>query len=262
MFKLCSLASGSKGNAIFVSDGNTKMLVDCGISYSNLCEELCDIGEDVRDLSGVVVTHEHIDHVRGLEKLVEAGVPVYAHSRTARAVNIRLRANVPFEPVSGEYEAGFFVGSLEIRPFRVPHDATYPLAYSFLSDGEKLSVVTDLGHVTVGVCNNVKDSDILLIESNHDVAMLLAGNYPNYLKQRILGERGHLSNTATGDFLSRGLTGRTKRIILGHLSEQNNTPSLAYDTVAAALSESGLSDTDVGLSVATQHEHSELIIAK
>lgn len=253
------MASGSKGNAVFVSDGNTKLLLDCGISLTSLKSALDDIGESVSSLDGVVVTHEHIDHIRGLPALTHAGVPVYAHERTARAINYRLREDLSFVENTAEYESGFSVGTVLVQPFRVPHDATYPLAYSFSSHNEKLTVATDLGHITVGIAKNIEDSEVLFLESNHDVDMLMNGSYPEYLKRRIIGNNGHLSNVAAGSFLARILNGTTRRVVLGHLSEQNNTPELAYDTVAAELEKSGVRDTDVGLAVATQRVRSELI---
>ncbi len=251
MLRICSLSSGSKGNSIYIASDTTEILVDFGMSYAYVCDALKSIGTDISNIAGVVVTHEHADHVCGLLKASQEGIKVYAHARTTLAINAKYgriqTENLPF------YDGGFVVGDITVLPFRVPHDAVYPLAYSFVSDGDKITVATDIGHPTEGIINNVKGSRILLLEANHDREMLLAGDYPEKLKKRIDGANGHLSNENALEILKRVVTPQTKRIILGHLSEHNNTPELAFQTIIDGLRRNGIVDgKDVTVDVAVQ----------
>lgn len=234
MLKLVSLASGSKGNATLILSDKSALLVDAGVSYSRLCQELDGFGLTPSMLDGVVITHEHADHIKALPKLCEA-CKIYAHPLTAKAVYDRQGALKNVAKVDN-YEGGFAVGNINVLPFRIPHDAEYPLAYSFESDGARCSVATDIGVPTHGVLRNIKDSEVVLLESNHDITMLKEGSYPWHLKTRILSDKGHLSNDATARIVKR-LVGQSnvKHLILGHISENNNTEELAFNTVKSAL---------------------------
>ena len=251
MLSLCSLSSGSKGNCIYIASDTTEILVDFGMSYAYVQDALQKIGTDVKNISGVVVTHEHADHVCGLLRASQEGLKVYAHARTTLAINAKCgriqTENLPF------YDGGFAIGDITVLPFRVPHDAVYPLAYSFIEGGDKISVATDIGHPTEGIINNLKTSRILLLEANHDREMLLGGDYPDRLKKRIDGANGHLSNETAAEILKKVISPKTKQIVLGHLSENNNTPELAFQTIVDSLSREGIVEgRDVLVDVATQ----------
>lgn len=247
MLRLIPLASGSKGNATLIISDGSALLVDAGISYSRIVKELADRGLTPSDLSGVVITHEHADHIRGLDKLSER-CDVYAHPLTIKEICQKMTLKNVKDV--NNYEGGFTVGDIEVIPFRIPHDAAYPLAYSFKAGHARCSVATDIGMLTRGVLRNVRESALVLLEANHDVTMLREGKYPPPLKARILSENGHLSNEQAGR-LAHLLDGRSEvqTIVLGHISENNNTEQLAYDTVKSALGE----DSSITLGIAHQH---------
>lgn len=256
MLKLISLASGSKGNATLIISNKSALLVDAGISYSRLCEEMELLGFKPSMLDGVVITHEHADHIKALPAL-SAQCGVYAHPDTAREIYYRQGALKNVVDVDN-FEMGFTVGDIKVLPFRIPHDAVYPLAYSFECDGARCSVATDIGVPTLGVLRNVKDSEVVLLESNHDVTMLKEGRYPPMLKARILSDRGHLSNEAAAKIVRR-LSGHSniRHIMLGHISENNNTEQCAYDAVSEALRD--MDDKNISLHLAHQNRISEVL---
>ncbi len=253
--RLVSLASGSKGNATLILSDKTALLVDAGVSFSRLREELRDFGLSPSSLDGVVITHEHADHVKGLPKLSEY-CRVYVHPLTAKQIyfkcgDIKNVVDVDY------YEGGFTVGDIDVEPFRIPHDAAYPMAYSFRVGEARCSVATDIGVPTLGILRNIRDSRAVLLEANHDETMLKEGKYPPYLKARILSDRGHLSNDATARIAERlAADSAVRDIMLGHISENNNTEKLAYDTVCATLLKC---DSDIVLHVASQRVRSEVL---
>lgn len=251
--KICSLGSGSKGNCTLISSGNCKILVDAGIAFSNIKRLLSEIGEDVKDINAVVVTHEHSDHILSLDKLHGEGIPVYAHVRAQQAI---LKKTGPIDFVKEDfYDGGFMVEDILVRPFRLPHDACYPLGYSFECGGDKVSVATDIGHVTDGVIDNLAGSRIVLLEANHDRELLLHNpKYPAILKKRIDGMRGHLSNDDAAAIARKILSGKLERLILAHLSEKNNSPELAFSAVVEGLTKEGVREgRDLTVEVALQH---------
>ena len=252
--KLCSLRSGSKGNAVLVYTDRTKILVDCGISGKALGGCLSEAGISPDELSAVVVTHEHSDHIKGVGVLMRRyGLPAYANSETWAAMvddlgklndeNIRIfKGTEPFE-----------IGDIGVCPFDIPHDAAHPVGYSFQSGGEKVSVATDIGELTEGIFRAVRGSGTVLLEANHDVNMLEIGSYPWPLKRRIRGNLGHLSNDEAGKAAEWLTKLGTRQIILGHLSEENNYPGIALKTVSNALEAAGIiPGRDVMLDVATR----------
>lgn len=253
--KLVSLASGSKGNAALILSDRTAVLVDAGVSFSRIQRGLRDFGLSPSSLDGVIVTHEHSDHVKGLPMLSEC-CRVYVHPLTAKEIYYRVGDIKNVENVD-DYEGGFTVGDIEVEPFRIPHDAAYPLGYSFRVGSARCSVATDIGVPTHGLLRNIKDSSVVLLEANHDVTMLREGKYPPYLKARILSDRGHLSNDSTARIAVR-LSGdsEVKHILLGHISENNNTERCAYEAVRAALDACG--DEEINLHIAAQNMRSEV----
>ncbi len=251
--KLVSLASGSKGNSTLILSDNTALLVDAGISYTRICKELKPFGLNVDMLDGIVVTHEHADHICALPKLAEH-TKIYAHPLTSREMCVRLGGLKNLVDVDN-YENGFSVGDIKVSPFRIPHDAAYPLAYTFCACGGKVSVATDIGRPTIGVFNNISKSQIVLLEANHDVEMLKNGKYSPWLKDRILSDKGHLSNDATAIIAERLVGTEVREILLGHLSENNNLPNLAFETVKEKVEARG---GGINLSVASQKFVSEV----
>ena len=252
-FQVVMLASGSKGNAALISTDSQRFLVDVGISCRELVKRMQQVGAAPEELDGVFVTHEHVDHVKGIVTFAKKyQVPLYASQGTWRAVFSRYpelnRANCR---LTGQR---LLVGDVSIACFATSHDAAQPQGYSFLwrSGETKCTYVTDTGFVTPAVREAVQGSDVLILEANHDVEMLKNGSYPYELKQRILGTRGHLSNNTAGQFLLQ-LEKMPRRIFLAHLSEQNNLPKLALDTVKNILdSKKRLQETR--LLVANQHQ--------
>lgn len=252
--KLVSLSSGSKGNATLILSDSTAVLLDAGVSFSRIESALREFGLTPAMLDGVVLTHEHDDHVRALPKL-EKYVSIYAHPLTAEALN---RRNMRLENYADVdcFEQGFEIGDIKVEPFRIPHDAAYPLAYSFCCGHARCSVATDIGVPTVGLLKNIKNSEVVLLEANHDLDMLKNGNYPLRLKERILSSRGHLSNDAAGRVAQLLVGSDVRQLILGHISENNNTENIAYSTVQNALESAG--NSQIELSVAHQGRRSEV----
>ncbi|HIV85793.1 MAG TPA: MBL fold metallo-hydrolase [Candidatus Monoglobus merdigallinarum] len=250
--ELYPLKSGSKGNSCLVYTKNTKILVDCGISGKAASDALSQIGVAPDELSGIVVTHEHTDHIKGVGILARRyKLPVYANAKTWEAMRgsigkISDSCVKVFDGVSS-----FSVGDLGIKPFDIPHDAAMPVGYCFDDGIERGAVATDMGVLTEEVMRAIGGCKTVLLESNHDINMLETGSYPYSLKQRIKGSLGHLSNDTAAKGAELLVKMGAERIILGHLSEENNFPALAYETVKSALACSGIvAGRDIALSVA------------
>ena len=232
--RMASLSSGSSGNAIYVGTEETHLLVDAGISNRRIEKGLNEVGIPADGLNALMVTHEHSDHVQGLSVLMKKhAVPLYATEGTLQALKRKGILDHCPEELVHVVRAGepFLVGDVKISPFSVDHDAAEPVAYRFDSGNTAAAVATDMGHYTEETVRRLKGLDCILIESNHDIRMLEAGPYPYPLKRRILGDFGHLSNESAGRLLSEILNDNVKKIILGHLSKENNLPELAFETV-------------------------------
>lgn len=234
MLELCSIASGSSGNCICVGDANTHVLIDAGISGKRIEEGLNEIELKTSEMQGILVTHEHIDHIAGLGVLARRyGIPIYATEETVQAV-LHTKSVGKIEKglfqIIQPYEE-FQIGELVIRPISISHDAANPVAYKVKNNERSIAVVTDLGTYDQDLVEELQGLDALLLEANHDINMLQMGGYPYPLKQRILGERGHLSNERSGQLLSQLLHDDFKEVSLGHLSKENNYEELAYEAV-------------------------------
>lgn len=239
-----SIASGSSGNCIYVGSETTHLLVDVGISRKRTAEALKDLDLELRDIDGIFITHEHSDHINGLPMIAKkTDMPIYATKGTIEAMLSmpKLCEIDPARYVAIRPDEKITVKDMQIDPMRISHDAADPVGYRVYYGRKKACVCTDLGCYTDYTVECLKDSDVLLIEANHDVNMLQVGRYPYLLKRRILGDRGHLSNASSGQLLSRVLNGHMKGIFLGHLSQENNLPELAFETVRVELLSS---DTD------------------
>ena len=240
------LASGSTGNAILIDFKHTKILVDAGISTKRIKNSLAELGTSIEELSGVFITHEHRDHVSGLATMTKKyNVPVYASMNTWSAMYCR---ELLPDQCCKVLPASLDIGQVKVEPFSIFHDAADPVGFRFYNEGTKCSVVTDLGFVTETVKEAIALSDVLVLESNHDIDMLEKGPYPWHLKRRIMSNRGHLSNYDAGWTLARLEKKPSMQVFLVHMSQKNNDPQLAMDTVGTILTEQGYSlDSEIQL---------------
>lgn len=228
--EIIALASGSKGNALYVSSGETSVLIDAGISAREVERRLCLFGKSAADLSGIVISHEHIDHIRGVGPLARRfELPVYVTETTYRAAEPGLM-KLPLLSLI-DPEAPFEIGTLWFSPFLISHDAVEPLGFSLTDGTLRVGVATDLGIVTQLVRENMRGSHVAVIEFNHDPDMLMEGPYPWDLKQRIRGRKGHLSNPMASKFVETIFHADLEKVVLAHLSETNNTPEVAMQSL-------------------------------
>ena len=239
MLEVRTLASGSSGNCLLVRGGDTRLLVDAGISCRRIVNALRELGVEPRELTGVLITHEHADHIAGLATLTrQYRLPVYASRGTGwelcRRIAFVEEVLRPFEP--GE---AFQAGDLEAVSFPTSHDAAQSVGYVLSHGGKRAAVATDLGHVTAEVARAVRGADLLVCEANHDVEWLRSGPYPYPLKARILGDRGHLSNEAGAELAWTAVEGGARAVVLAHLSHENNTPARALEVVGGVLARRG-----------------------
>lgn len=232
--KFGTIASGSSGNCLYVGNEETHILVDAGISCKRICEGLKAFALEGKDIQGILITHEHADHISGLGVLSRKfHIPIYATEGTLRQISEngtlgKIDSDL-FQPIEAGRE--FKVGNLSMESFSISHDAVDPVSF-LVRDGEKkVGMVTDLGYYDEAIVERLKDSNLLYVEANHDIHMLQAGPYPYYLKRRILGERGHLCNEKAAQLVTELMNHRLKQVILGHLSKENNYPDLALATV-------------------------------
>ena len=262
--RLCSIASGSSGNCIYVGTDATHILVDVGISGKKAETGLNTLGLTCRDNDGIFITHEHIDHISGLGVLARKyGIPIFATKGTIAAIKQTKSVGTIdedlFQTISAEEK--LTVKDMTLNPMQISHDAAEPVAYRISHGKKKLAIITDLGTYNDYTVECLKGMDALFLEANHDVNMLQVGPYPYYLKQRILGNRGHLSNELSGRLLSELLHDKMQAVVLGHLSKENNLPELAYETVRLeiTMAENEYKATDFPISVANRSEVSSLI---
>ena len=255
MLTVTTIASGSSGNCVLVSGGATHILIDAGISCRRITTAMRELDIDPAQLSAVLITHEHTDHVCGLATMVKKlPVPIYASAGTAYQLIHRI--GLPEDRMC-PFTAGsaFEIGSLRCASFPTPHDAADSVGYTVELDGEKMALVTDLGYVTDTVRRAVLGSQLVVLESNHDVDWLRSSLYPYPLKQRILGDRGHLCNEAGAELAAQAVRAGAHTIILAHLSRENNTPARAYDVCFHHLSALGIDpERDIRLTVAPRME--------
>ncbi len=239
------LASGSRGNCAFVASARTKILVDAGISCRETFKRMKLLGEDPQALAAILITHEHSDHVYGLATLAKKlRIPVFMTGATHRAWAKALRNENGERPEIEkleEFKSGcsFQVGDISVTPFTIPHDAVDPVGFTFRTEGIKVGFATDLGRLLANVRDQLRGSDILVVESNHGVEMLRSGPYPWSVKQRVGSPTGHLSNEKLADFFTGDYDNSAAFVVLAHLSEQNNHPEIARREAEKALAERG-----------------------
>ena len=243
MVSVSILGSGSRGNCTLISTSRTRILVDAGLSARETFRRMQSVGESIHSLSGIVISHEHSDHVTGLCTIAKKlRVPVYmtgsAHQAFERSQHDPEREG-PALAACEYFRAGsaFQIGDISVMPFTIPHDAADPVAFTFRMEGIKVGVVTDLGYMPANVAQNIRGCDVLMIESNHDLEMLRIGPYPWSVKQRVMSRLGHLSNDALADFFRNEYDGSAAFVVLAHLSEHNNHPEIARTAAERALSD-------------------------
>ena len=242
MAKFCPLFSGSSGNSTYIGNGQDSILVDIGMPAKNIENALFNIGVDANSINAVFITHEHGDHIRGLKVFSKKHkCKFYMTQGTFDALDDK--GELDYADVEIMSDKGVDVGDMLINNFPTSHDTLEPCGYTVqIAGGRKISVATDLGVVTDAVRDAVKGSDLILLESNHDINMLQCGGYPYILKRRILGAKGHLSNDACAETAKLLVENGTTRLILGHLSRENNLPELAYQTTSAVLQSAGMEE--------------------
>jgi phosphoribosyl 1,2-cyclic phosphodiesterase len=235
------LASGSRGNATLVESSSARILVDAGISCRETFKRVKSIGRDPREISAVLITHEHSDHISGLATLAKKlKVPIFmtgaTHQAWARTVK-DASGETPQVTKLEVFSAGrsFQIADITVMPFTIPHDAADPVGFTFRAQGTKVAVVTDLGYMPASVCDHLRKCDVLIVESNHDLEMLRGGSYPWSVKQRVMSRVGHLSNESLAQFFAQDYDGGASYIVLAHLSEQNNHPEIALRAAENAL---------------------------
>ncbi len=255
MITLHTIASGSEGNCLLLTAGETHILVDAGISCRRINAALAALGLSMADVDAVCVTHEHSDHISGLQTMVRRyDVPICTGPATARQLQYRIAG---IAPRLRAVEGAFRVGGVTITPFPTSHDVSGGMDYRFDCGGAGVGVLTDTGCVTDEAREVLRGVELLVLESNHDVEWLRSGLYPYPLKARILSDRGHLSNDAAAAFAAEMASWGTRQFVLAHLSRENNTPQRAWDTVSAALT-----GYDVTVTVAPRGELSQPFVAE
>ncbi len=262
--RLCSIASGSSGNCTYVGSDCTHVLVDVGISGKRVESGLNTLGITAKEVDGILITHEHADHVAGLGVLARKyDIPIYATKGTIKAIQCMKQVGDIDSELFCEIreDEKFILKDLTVNPMRISHDAAQPVAYRISYGSKKVGICTDLGVFDEYTVDCLRGMDAVLIEANHDVNMLQVGPYPYYLKQRILGDRGHLSNENSGKLLSRILHDGLKEIILGHLSKENNLPELAYEAVRMEINmgDTPYKASDFQLTVAKRDDVSRIV---
>ncbi|MBU6468386.1 MAG: MBL fold metallo-hydrolase [Betaproteobacteria bacterium] len=244
--RFASLGSGSEGNAWLVESGETCLMVDCGFSVNELARRFTAFGMTAQDLTAIVVTHEHSDHLSGVARLAKRfNLPVYASFGTLSFCREDIPESLCHELFS---DHPVIIGDIQVNPFLVPHDAREPLQFVFDDSKKRLGIVTDVGHVTQHMIHCLQNLDALALESNHDETLLSEGSYPQPLKVRVKGEFGHLSNAQAVDLLKELNVAKLSSVVAAHLSQANNRPELVYDEFMSVVQD------EERFAIATQQE--------
>lgn len=261
MFNFCSLYSGSSGNSLFVETEHTKLLIDAGVSSKKIEKALIDINVEPSSLDGILITHEHSDHVQGLGTFSKKfDLPVFVNQKTLDAMPKQKDKISSNHIKTFNISDKFSIGDLDIQSFSIPHDAVNPCGFNIWNQNKKISIATDIGHMTNDILKHLEESLFIMLEANYDPEVLRCSSYPFPLKSRIAGPTGHLSNELAGKTISYLLKSGLKNAMLGHLSKESNFPELAYQTVMDELITNHSFDQNcLGLNVASRDFHSKLI---
>ena len=260
MLKFASLYSGSSGNCLYVETENTKILIDAGVSLKKIEKGLDNLNVDAKDLDGVIVTHEHIDHIQSIGNLSKKfDIPVFANQKTFDAMPKQTEKLSEKNKKKINIDEKFMIGDIEILPFSIPHDAADPCGFTLFSNNKKISIATDIGHMTGDIVKQIDGSEFVLLEANYDTEVLKYTKYPFKLKERIAGPTGHLSNKMAGQTINYLINSGLKKAMLGYLSKESNFPELAYQTVIDEIIANGTNIDDFSLSVADRNEPGKLI---
>lgn len=257
----CSLSSGSSGNCYYLGNEFHGILIDAGISAGNIRKSLKNIGVSMQSIMGVLITHNHSDHIRGLEVLTRKNnLPVYTSPKIWKSIVARQTHSSGIRVHEIGLEQKFHLAGFEIEAFPVSHDAPETTGFHFCAGDNKITIVTDLGHICQKAASYIKAANLLVIESNYDEKMLLNGSYPHFLKTRIRSDHGHLGNHQTSSFLADHISEDLRHICLAHLSNNNNTPEIALQTLQQAFTERGIRiNGQLRISVLNRHMPSEVI---
>lgn len=259
MFQFCSLYSGSSGNCSLVQTATTKILIDAGESCKKIVEALTSINVEPSSIDGILITHEHSDHVKGLGIFSKKfQIPVYANLETWNAMPKQKEKMIEDNIHFFKFHK-FNIGDIEIKPFSIPHDAANPCGFNLYHDNKKMSIATDIGHMNKEIINHLANSSFMLLEANYEPEILKCSSYPYLLKERIKGPNGHLSNSDAGKTISYLMNSGLNTVMLGHLSKENNFPELAYKTVVEELMQNNVTQNSLRLSVANRFEVSPII---
>lgn len=246
--EFCSLASGSSGNSQYIGTQSTHLLVDLGLTTKYVVNALAHLDVDPSAIGGILITHEHSDHIKGIGAFHRKyGTPIYCHEAAWEAIRPSIGKHDATKVHFITEDEGFAIGDIHVEAVAIHHDAVAPLGYILESQGACVGVVTDLGCIYEGLLDALKRVQLLLLEANHNVDMLLRGPYPYPLKRRVMSDQGHLSNEHCAEAVIHLYRyGRLKSVFLGHLSKDNNTPDLAYETLRSALAMEGIKvDEDI-----------------
>lgn len=254
MLNFCSLYSSSTGNCLFAQSSNTNILIDAGVSTRKIENALAGINIPPESISGILVTHEHSDHIQSLGTISKKyNIPVFANKETWSAISIEQKSKISAENQKiFVIDDKFQIGDLSILPFSIPHDAANPCGFNIFQGNSKISIATDLGHMTPQILKSLENSSFILLESNYEPEVLKYSRYPYILKKRIDGPNGHLSNIMAGKTISHLIPTGLQSVMLGHLSKENNFPELAYKTVMEQILEKNFSENSITLNIANR----------
>jgi phosphoribosyl 1,2-cyclic phosphodiesterase len=260
MINFCSLYSGSTGNCLYINSNGTSILVDAGVSLKKIEQALTSINDNITNIKAILVTHEHSDHILSIATISNKyNIPVYANSETWTAMPNTSMKILDSNKKTFNISKSFFIDNIEICPFSTPHDAANPCGFNITSNGQKISIATDLGHITTDIYNNLENSSFVLLESNYDPEILKCSSYPYILKRRIASDNGHLTNEEAGKTICKLMQTGLKTAMLGHLSKENNFPELAKQTIIEQLKKYNYKEEDLNLYVANRNGPTELI---
>lgn len=250
MLNIIPLFSGSSGNSVYLESNTTSLLIDAGVSAKKITKALEFIGKDIAKVSYIVISHEHKDHISGLKTLLKKNpnIKVCATEKTMQLLDIEENnQKIYFKP-----NHHFILSDITVFPFNISHDAVEPCGFTFVKGNHKISCMTDVGCITKDIIKNLSGSDIVYIEANHEIDMVKCCSYPFHLKRRILGDEGHLSNDISGQVISLLAKEGTKKFVLGHLSEENNTPDIAINSIIYSLIQNNITLDDISISIAAK----------